>query len=51
MPYFFKKVKVQILVAALLISLQGFSQINRVVFHEDFENMATISTLWGPAMS
>jgi endoglucanase len=51
MPYYFKKVKVQILVAALLISLQGFSQINRVVFHEDFENTATISTLWGPAMN
>ncbi|HPI12241.1 MAG TPA: cellulase family glycosylhydrolase [Catalimonadaceae bacterium] len=51
MPFFFKQVKVQILVASLLFSLQGFCQINRVVFHEDFENTSTITSLWGLAVN
>jgi endoglucanase len=34
-----------------LVHLSVFSQINRVVFHEDFENTATITSLWGPAVN
>ena len=44
-----KLVKYPILLLSLLLSLSGYSQLNRTVFHEDFEKtLPNIQAIWTP---